>query len=308
MIEVQELTKYYGDRPAIQDVSFSIQKGEVLGFLGPNGAGKTTTMRIITGYLMPSAGRAFVGGHDVEKEPLEVKRLVGYLPENPPIYLDMTVRDYLYFISEIKGVPSSQRRESVARVVERCGLVDVYDRLIGNLSRGYKQRVAIAQAIVHDPEVLILDEPTIGLDPAQVVEIRELIRELGKEHTVILSTHILPEVTMTCNRVLIINEGRLIAADTYEQLSRRLSDRRQVQILLDRPLDDESFFQDVPGVESVRAEGRELVVSVGVDTAPQPELIRRLVEKGYGILEVRSSLPSLEEIYLRLISGEKGGH
>lgn len=309
MIEVRELTKYYGERAAIKDVSFELKKGEVLGFLGPNGAGKTTTMRILTGYLMPSSGKAFVGGYDVEKDPLEVKKLVGYLPENPPVYSDMTVKSYLHFVAELKGIrPLSKRRDAVMSACEICGLVQVYDRLIGNLSRGFRQRVAIAQAIVHSPEVLILDEPTIGLDPAQVKEIRELIKKLGKEHTIILSTHILPEVSLTCNRVVIINEGRIVAADTYESLTKKVSEAKEIQLITEEEIKDADFLKDIDGVMEVeKSSPTELRIVVKGEKIPQPEIVKKLVEKGYRLLEVRSKLPSLEEIYLKLTMKDIGG-
>lgn len=307
MIEVKGLTKYYGEVKAIEDVTFEVKKGEILGFLGPNGAGKTTTMRIITGFLMPQKGKAYVGGYDVEKEPLEVKKLVGYLPETPPVYPDMTVKEYLYFVAELNGVNSSNRYEAVSMAVEKCGLKDVYRRLIGNLSRGYKQRVGIAQAIVHSPEVLVLDEPTIGLDPAQVKEIRDLIKELGKEHTIILSTHILPEVTLTCNRVIIINEGRLIAADTYESLTKRVADERVIQITLENEIENIDDLKSISGVAEVeKFSSGEIRIKTEKGSSPQPEIIEKIVAMKGRILEVRSTLPTLEEVYLKLISTETG--
>jgi len=219
MIEVEGLTKCYRDFTAIEDITFRVEKGEIVAFLGPNGAGKTTTMRILTGYLPATEGKVAVCGYDVFEEPMEVKKRIGYLPEQPPVYNDMRVTEYLRFVAKIKGVPRRERNEAMDRVIQRCALSDVADRIIGKLSKGYKQRVGLAQAMIHDPEVLILDEPTIGLDPKQIIEIREMIKSLSGGHTVILSTHILQEVSMICQRVLIISQGRIVADDTLENLT-----------------------------------------------------------------------------------------
>ena len=219
MIKVEGLTKRYGDVMAIEDLSFQVRKGEIVGFLGPNGAGKTTTMRIITGFLPSTEGTVSVSGYDIFEKPLEVKKRIGYLPEHPPVYADMTVAGYLKFVAKIKGVPRSGRAESMDRVIKRCGLKEVRNTIIGKLSKGYRQRVGLAQAMIHDPEVLVLDEPTIGLDPKQIIEIRELIKALAGEHTIILSTHILPEVTMICQRCLIIDQGRIVADDSLANLT-----------------------------------------------------------------------------------------
>jgi len=220
LIEVRGLTKKYGTFTAVDDISFTVQKGQILGFLGPNGAGKTTTMRILTGYLPPTSGTALVAGYDVQEQSMEVRKRIGYLPESPPLYNDMTVREYVDFCAALKGVPGSKREEAVSATLEKCGLEDRVNQLIGTLSKGYRQRTGLAQALVHDPEVLILDEPTIGLDPAQIIEIRELIKALAGNHTVILSTHILPEVSVTCQAVAIIHQGKLCAADSLENLTR----------------------------------------------------------------------------------------
>ena len=219
MIKVEGLTKRYGDVTAIEDLSFEVEKGEIVGFLGPNGAGKTTTMRIITGFLPSTDGMVSVAGHDIFEKPMEVKKRIGYLPEHPPVYADMTVAGYLKFVSKIKGVPRSARADAIDRMVERCGLKDVRKKIIGKLSKGYRQRVGLAQAMIHDPEVLILDEPTIGLDPKQIIEIRELVKSLAGDQTIILSTHILPEVMMICQRCLIIDRGRIVADDSLEALT-----------------------------------------------------------------------------------------
>jgi ABC-2 type transport system ATP-binding protein len=223
VIEVKGLTKVYGQHVAAKDISFQVEKGEVIGFLGPNGAGKTTTMNMLTGYLSPTEGTALVGGHDVLEEPIEVKRQIGYLPENPPLYPEMTVLQYLRFAARIKQTPAAGRKADLDRVMELTGTADMRGRLVRNLSKGYKQRVGLAQALLGSPPVLILDEPTIGLDPRQIIEIRNLVRDLGREHTIILSSHILPEVTAVCSRVIIIHRGRIVASDTIANLSRKLA-------------------------------------------------------------------------------------
>jgi ABC-type multidrug transport system ATPase subunit len=220
MIEVSHLSKSYGDYSAVTDVSFSATKGEIVGFLGPNGAGKTTTIRMLATYLPPSAGSASIAGFDIIMQPDEVRRRIGYLPENPPLYPEMTVREYLSFIADIKGVPRNVKSERIDSVMERCFITDVRNKLCQHLSRGYRQRVGLAQAIIHDPEVIILDEPTSGLDPKQIIEIRQLIRSLGQSHTVLLSTHILPEVSMVCNKVVIINRGKVVIESLLNQLTR----------------------------------------------------------------------------------------
>jgi len=223
MIEVRELTKRYGDREVVKGISFSAESGQVLGFLGPNGAGKTTTMRMLTGYLPPSSGTARVAGYDIFSQSAEVRRRIGYLPENPPLYPDMTVRSYLTFVARLKGVPRTSVRDACESVIERTGLAGVAGRLLAHLSKGYKQRAGLAQALIHDPEVLVLDEPTIGLDPRQIIEIRQLIRTLSGNRTVILSTHILPEVAQVCDKVVIINDGRIACEDTIANLTRESS-------------------------------------------------------------------------------------
>jgi ABC-2 type transport system ATP-binding protein len=222
VIEVQNLTKRYGPFTAVEDVSFKVERGEILGFLGPNGAGKTTTMRILTGYMPATEGKAFVAGFDVFEQPVEAKRRTGYLPETPPLYPDMTVAEYLAFVAKIKGVPSAERKQRTAAVMERTRIADMANRLCVRLSKGYRQRVGLAQALIHNPDVLILDEPTAGLDPKQIIETRQLIKELAGDHTIILSTHILPEVSQTCQRVVIINKGKVVAVDTPDNLTARL--------------------------------------------------------------------------------------
>ena len=238
MIEVQDITKRYGDHTAIERVTFSVEKGEVLAFLGPNGAGKTTTMRILTCFMPATEGTARVAGFDCFEQPQEVKRRIGYLPETPPVYQELTVTEYLTFVGRIKGMGKKDLREGMERVLERLSLGEVRDRLIANLSRGYRQRVGLAQALIHDPPVLILDEPTVGLDPKQIIEIRELIKSLAGSHTVILSTHILPEATAVCQRVVIINEGRIVAVDTPDRLSARLRRSEKISVTVRTPPPD----------------------------------------------------------------------
>src|SRR5262245_4339985 len=257
MIEVENLTKRYGRTTAVDHVSFRVQKGEILGFLGPNGAGKTTTMRVLTCYLPPTEGAARVAGYDVFEQPLEVKRRVGYLPEAPPLYPDMEVLEYLDFCAKLKGVPKASRRARIDDAIEKTRLGEVRRKQTGRLSKGYRQRVGLAQAILHNPDVLILDEPTAGLDPKQIIETRELIKGLGGEHTVVLSTHILPEVSMTCGRVVIINRGKVVAEDTPENLTQRLrgSSALKVDVRGDARA-AEAALGAVPGVLTVRQQGK----------------------------------------------------
>ena len=306
MIEVQQLTKRYGPFTAVNDVSFKVERGEILGFLGPNGAGKTTTMRVLTGYMPPTEGRAIVAGYDILEQPLEAKRRTGYLPETPPLYPEMTVRDYLVFVSKIRGVPRAERKARIDTVMEKTRIADTAKRHCGKLSKGYRQRVGLAQALLHNPEVLILDEPTAGLDPKQIIETRRLIKELGGEHTVILSTHILPEVSQTCHRVVIINKGRVVAVDTPDNLTSRLRGSEAMYVQLDTlgadPLD---ALQRVPGVRRVAASdvrgninGYDIESETGRDI--RRELAAAIVTRGWGLLELRPMRMSLEEIFLQL--------
>ena len=313
MIEVQHLTKRYGPVTAVDDVSFKAERGEILGFLGPNGAGKTTTMRILTGYMPPSEGKAFVGGFDVQEKPIEAKRRTGYLPETPPLYPDMTVRDYLDFCARIKGVPRAERISRVKTSMERTRITDVARRLCGKLSKGYRQRVGLAQALLHNPEVLILDEPTAGLDPKQIIETRKLIKELGGDHTVILSTHILPEVSQTCNRVVIINKGRVVAVDSPDNLTARLRGTETMLMQVDASgADAGAVLRAVPGVSQVRvAENRETVTSFEVESETgrdvRRELSAAIVNRGWGLLELRPMRMSLEEVFLQVTTEESQG-
>jgi ABC-2 type transport system ATP-binding protein len=306
VIEVQHLTKRYGPFTAVDDVSFKAERGEILGFLGPNGAGKTTTMRVLTGYMPPTEGRAIVAGYDVLDQPIEAKRRTGYLPETPPLYPDMTVQDYLTFCARIKGVPRENRKTRVATVMERTRVADMANRHCGKLSKGYRQRVGLAQALLQNPDVLILDEPTAGLDPKQIIETRQLIKELGGEHTVILSTHILPEVSQTCHRVVIINKGRVVAVDSPENLTARLRGSETMYLQVDT-LGAEAgpVLATIPGVTRVAATdtrgtltGFEIESDTGRDV--RRDLAAAVVTRGWGLLELRPMRMSLEEIFLHL--------
>jgi ABC-2 type transport system ATP-binding protein len=305
VIEVQGLTKRYGPVTAVEDVSFRVERGEIFGFLGPNGAGKTTTMRIITGYMPATEGKAVVAGFDVFEQPIEAKRRTGYLPETPPLYPDMTVAEYLAFVAKIKGVPSGERRERVRSVMDRTRVSDMAGRQCGKLSKGYKQRVGIAQALIHNPDVLILDEPTAGLDPKQIIETRQLIKELAGNHTIILSTHILPEVSQTCQRIVIINKGKVVAVDTPANLTARLRGTETIYVQVEtNGTDVAGALARVHGVERVvEADRRDGIVGFEVEsgrTDIRRELARTVVNGGWGLLELRPSRISLEEVFLSL--------
>lgn len=311
MIEVQQLTKRYGPLTAVNDVSFRVESGEILGFLGPNGAGKSTTMRILTGCTAPTAGHAVVAGFDIFERPVEAKRRTGYLPETPPLYADMSVREYLTFAARISGVAAKDRTAAIDRAMARTSVTDVADRHCGKLSKGYRQRVGLAQAILHDPDVLIFDEPTAGLDPKQIIETRELIRELAGKHTVILSTHILPEVAQTCERVIIIDKGRVVAVDTPENLTRRLSGSETIRLEVDSAgVDPLPALEAVAGVTSVtnvddRPGPRVLDIQTVKGADVRRELANAVVTNGWGLLELRSLRMSLEEIFLELTTQDR---
>ncbi len=353
VIEVQHITKNYGRVTAVDDVSFRVERGEILGFLGPNGAGKTTTMRILTGYMPPTEGRAVVAGFDVFDKPLEAKRRTGYLPETPPLYPDMTVREYLDFVGKIKGVPPRERKARVQTVMERTRVADMADRHCSKLSKGYRQRVGLAQALIHNPEVLILDEPTAGLDPKQIIETRDLIRGLAGDHTIVLSTHILPEVAQTCQRVVIINKGRVVAVDTPDNLTARLKGAATMYVQVDAGgADAAAALAAIPGVKRVAsADGRapqpgDASLASGNERASEPadpdrpdtghpatlpshassemsrlspaafevesepdvdvrrELARAVVNRGWGLLELRPVRMSLEDVFLQVTTEE----
>jgi len=303
MIEVQGLTKKYGELVAVRDLTFKVETGRIWGLLGPNAAGKTTTMRILTGYQPATTGRATVAGFDVFNEPDAVKRSIGYLPEVVPLYLDMTVSGYLGFVAEIKQVPGAKRKAAVGRVIESAGLKDVSRRLIKNISRGFKQRVGIAQAMIHDPQVLVLDEPTIGLDPAQIREIRELIKGLRGEHTILLSTHILPEVTQVCDGVVIINQGRLMASGSLEDLAASFERNDGVILKLRRAgAEEAALLKGIPGVDRVSTEGNELRVEWGRGLNLHDDVTRLALDRDLGLREMRS-VASIEDLYMKIVSG-----
>ncbi|OFZ81781.1 MAG: MFS transporter [Bdellovibrionales bacterium RIFOXYD1_FULL_53_11] len=306
MIQVSHLTKMYGHRTAIEDLNFEIQKGEVVGFLGPNGAGKTTTMKILTGFMPATSGKATLSGFDVFEKPIEVKRRVGYLPETPPVYHEMSVQDYLEYAARLHQVAKKSVKKAVNDALEKTALGDVRSRLIGNLSKGYKQRVGLAQALVHNPEILVLDEPTIGLDPKQIIEIRQLVKGLAGEHTVILSSHILPEVTATCQRIIVINKGRIVAEDTLERLTTRLKKGLIYSMVVKNPSREGiDAIKGISGVSGVSAAGPKLVVELspgGSDV--RDRVVETAVHKGMGVLEFSAERVSLEEVFLQLTTEE----
>ncbi len=313
MIHVSHLTKMYGPRTAVNDLSFDIQKGEIVGFLGPNGAGKSTTMKILTGFMPSTEGKVNVAGFDVFEKPTEVKRNVGYLPETPPVYLEMQVREYVDFAARLHQVPKASLKSAVDSAIERTGLGDVQKRLIGNLSKGYRQRVGLAQALVHNPAVLILDEPTVGLDPKQIIEIRELIKSLAGEHTVVLSSHILPEVTATCQRIIVINKGRIVAEDSIDRLTTRLNKGLVYSLMVKSPSPTAlTALRSIHGVAAI-SEGPNQAgtgTKLTVEIAPggpeiRDQIVSTAVSQGMGVLEFSSEKVSLEEVFLQLTTSEK---
>ena len=311
MIEVEDLTKAYGPVTAVDHVSFTVNKGEILGFLGPNGAGKTTTMRILTGFMPATSGTARIAGFDVFRDSLEVRRHIGYLPESPPVYPDMNVETYLDFVLRIKNVSADKRRARIDDALEKTNIADKRKQLIKRLSRGYKQRVGLAQALVHDPDVIILDEPTVGLDPKQIIEVRNLIKGLAGSHTIILSTHILPEVSMTCDRVVIINKGKIAAVDTPQNLTAQLKGGQKIHIdaqAPEKPLQE--LLAQIPGASRVqvtapRADGH---LTATIEAAPgqdiRSQVAARIVEKGWRLYELGSVSVSLEDIFLELTTDD----
>jgi ABC-2 type transport system ATP-binding protein len=311
LIDVQDLTKSYGDRPAVDRITFSVPRGEILGFLGPNGAGKSTTMRILTGYLSATSGSASVAGFDVFSHPLEVRRRIGYLPENNPLYNEMRVAAFLLLCCKLRGVPPRKRAARVDYAIQACGLEERRREVIGRLSKGLRQRVGLAQAVVHDPDLLILDEPTSGLDPAQTRETRDLIVALGKAHTVILSSHILPEVSATCERVVIINRGVLVADDRPENLARRMSEGHGVDVEMTVRADPEALrkkLRSVKGLDSVDVRSLpsgDCEVHVhSTDSDPREDLARVVVKAGFGLRELHSRSLSLEDVFISLTTEE----
>jgi ABC-2 type transport system ATP-binding protein len=303
MIEARGLTKYYADYPAIQDISFHAEPGEIVGFLGPNGAGKTTTMRILTGYMPPSDGVAIVAGYDVFRQSREARQRIGYLPETVPLYTEMTVWDYLDYMARLRAVRNrDQREEQIEEALDLCNLTDRADSVIGRLSKGYRQRVGLAQALVHKPEVLILDEPTIGLDPRQVREVREVIRGLGRERTVLLSTHILSEASQICNRIVVINKGRIVAEDMLEHLTSNQGDTRRILLRVER--DGAGLTEALQALRHVTAvrplPDGTVEIKTSRDGDPRAAIADAVVQGGYRLLEMRTADTSLEEIFLHL--------
>jgi ABC-2 type transport system ATP-binding protein len=307
VITIEHVTKMYGQTVAVQDVSFEVKKGEILGFLGPNGAGKTTTMRVITGYFPPTDGNAYIAGHSVLDEPLEVKKHIGYVPEVPSMYNDMLVKEYMPFIGAIKGVPKPRLKERVEHIIDLCALKSVYLKSIGSLSKGFKQRVALGQALINDPPVLILDEPTSGLDPKQIHEIRSLIKSMEGERTIILSTHILPEVSMTCSKVVIINEGRIVASDTTDNIGTSIAESYQIDVVVGgdaRRAKD--ILMQIAGIKGVDASGNTLTIDSEKDRDLRAEVARKIVEAGLDLLELHTRSMSLEDVFLKLVTVEEG--
>lgn len=306
MIKVTDLTKAYGERLAIDHLNFQVEKGEVVGFLGPNGAGKSTTMKIITGFMAPTSGQVEVEGFDVFESPIEVKKRIGYLPELPPVYGDMRVADYLKFCAEIKRVPSRNIKERVADSISKTSLDEVADRLIQNLSKGFRQRVGLAQALVSDPEILILDEPTVGLDPSQVVEMRKLIAGLRGQHTIVLSTHILPEVQANCDRIIIINDGKIVTSETLENISKSESGSCRISISVARGHDKlAADLKKVSSITSVVLNGKKIDVEMAQSDDNIEKLAERVVASGSGLLEMKVESSNLEEIFIRLTGDKK---
>ncbi len=304
MIEVENLFKKFGELQAVKDLSFKVEKGKIWGLLGPNAAGKTTTMRILTGYLPATDGKASVAGFDVFQQPNELKKNIGYLPEVLPLYPEMTVHSFLDFVAEIKQTPSSERKDAVEKVIDISGLASVRGRLIKNISRGFKQRVGIAQALIHDPQVLILDEPTIGLDPAQIKEIRQLIKSFKGERTILLSTHLLAEMTQTCDGAVIINEGNLMASGSLEELTASFKEKEGVVIKLrQHGKEIPSLLGKIPGVSKISQEVGEFTIEWGKGMDLRDEITKLIVDKELGLIEMRPLAMNIEELYLSAISG-----
>lgn len=305
MIRVENLTCYYGERPAVDHISFNVEKGEIVGFLGPNGAGKSSTMRMITGYMMPTRGSAWVAGHDMTRDSLEGRRQLGYLPEVVPLYDDMTTRAYLQYIGRLRGLDRATASRRVNEVIEICALGEYRDVLLAKLSKGFRQRVGLAQSIINDPEVLILDEPTIGIDPIQVAQTRQLIRNLGENRTILLSSHILPEVSMVCERVIIINQGRIVAEDSIESLSSRVTGDEQLRLRVRGPATEVSReLSAVAGVRDVRYRDPFHIVRVEPGQEMQGTVVAAVGARGWALLSMESVGLSLEDIFLQLTASE----
>ncbi len=306
MIRVENLTKYYGKRLAVDNISFNVERGEIVGFLGPNGAGKTTTMRILTGFLAPNQGEVWVAGYDMSKHSLEARQRIGYFPEATPLYSDMTVRSYLDFSSRLRGLDKNRIKTRIEEVVDICHLEEYVDVIIGKLSKGFRQRVGVAQAIIHEPEVLILDEPTIGIDPIQVAMTRQLIKGLGKDHTVLISTHILPEVSITCERVIIINEGRIVAEDRIENLSSLVSGSKRIRLEVEGPAEKVTErLRQIKGVLQVSYEDSHYIIEYPTGQDFRGKITQTIVQGGWALLSLESIEMSLEDIFLKLTTEEE---
>lgn len=318
MIEVKNLCKHYGDKKAVNDISFTVEDGIILGFLGPNGAGKSTTMNMLTGYLSATSGQALINGIDILKDPIKAKEQIGYLPEIPPLYLDMTVREYLDFIYDLKKC-KSPREEHIKQICKLVKITDVYERIIKNLSKGYKQRVGLAQALIGNPSILILDEPTVGLDPQQIIDIRNLIKKLGERHTVILSSHILSEIQAVCDKIVIINKGQIVADDTAENISKSISEDHRLIVRIDGSKEENiKLIEGIQGVTSVTSDFErepgvfEYIIETDGTSDIRRTLFERVAEKNRYILELKSAELTLEDIFLKVTAGEdiktKGGN
>ncbi len=309
MIDVKGLTRYYGEKRAISDVTFHVNKGEVVGLLGPNAAGKTTTMRILTCYMPPTSGTATVGGYDIFDQSIEVRKIIGYLPENPPLYMDMEVDDYLKFVSKLKGVEKNRIQTEVDTVIEKTNLGDVRQRIIGKLSKGYKQRVGLAESLINNPKIVILDEPTVGLDPKQIIEIRQLIKGLRGEHTVILSSHILPEIEQTCERVVIINEGQVVAEDSVENLTNRMRGVQRIDLQIEGSEEAvKKVLQPISEIQKMNLTVKNNKICEVTIESPQDirkDLAKAIVNNGLGLLELSTERFTLEEIFLHLTTKEE---
>lgn len=306
MIKVKNLTKYYGKRLAVDNISFEVAKGEIVGLLGPNAAGKTTTMRMLTGFLAPTRGEAWIAGHSLLTNSLEARQHIGYFAESVPLYTDMTVRSYLDFLARLRGMKKEKIGTRIDDVIEMCHLEEYVDSIIGKLSKGYRQRVGVAQAIIHEPEVLIMDEPTVGIDPIQVSMTRNLIKELGKSSTILLSTHILPEVSMTCQRVIIINDGKVAAQDTIENLSSLVAGYRRIRLEVEGPsLEIAKALQKIEGVTRVTYDGAHYNVEYPSDMDLRSKITERIVKNGWTILSVEAVAMSLEDVFLKLTADDE---
>ena len=315
MIQVENITKKYGSFTAVDNINFEIDEGEIVGFLGPNGAGKSTTMNMITGFIEPTSGRIIVDGYDISKKPRKAKRQIGYMPEGVPLYSDLTVKEFVTYMAELKGVPKKEKKDKVQKAIEETGLQDVQNKLTRNLSRGYKQRVSMAGALVSNPKVIILDEPTVGLDPKQVTEIRALIKELGKEHTVILSSHILSEVSQICNRVIIINNGQIVAVDTPENLEKKVVTDNSVYVTVEEPENKmDTIKEKLPEIKEIKLitenedKTKKYMITANSDVDLRKNIFETFAKEGITIFEMKKSDVTLEDAFMQLIENKEEVH